>query len=90
MFNRIANLCAIMFTGLTVGIGAVVVPAFASPRVQSPARGVESASRGYGAGGIAEGSQGATVYSHGRYVGRDPDPSIRALLLRDDFRGRTM
>jgi hypothetical protein len=90
MFNRITNACAIIFTGATVGSVAIVAPAFASSRARSPVQSVESAARVHGAAGIGQGTQGTTVYSRGRYVGRDPDPSIRGQLLRDDFRDRSM
>jgi hypothetical protein len=90
MFDRITNACAVLFTGATVGSAAIVAPAFASSRAHSPGQGVEAAARVYGAGGIGQGTQGTTVYSRGRYVGRDPDPSIRGQLLRDDFRDRSM
>jgi hypothetical protein len=93
MFNHIANTCAVMFTGATVGSVAIVAPAFASSRAHSPAHSIESMARvsgAYGSKGIGQGVQGTTVYNRGRYVGRDPDPSIRGLLLRDDFRDRSM
>jgi hypothetical protein len=90
MFNRIANTCVVMFTGAIVGSVAIVAPAIASSRPHSPAQSVASAVRAYGAGSIGQGIQGTAVYSRGRDVGRDPDPSIRGQLLRDDFRDRSM
>jgi len=90
MFNRIANTCAVIFTGATMGSMAIIEPAFASPRAHSPVSSVETAGRFHGVVGISQGFQGTTVYSRGRYVGRDPDPSIRGQLLRDDFRDRSM
>jgi hypothetical protein len=89
MFNRIASTCAVLFTGATVGSVAFVAPAFASSRGHSPTRGAETVAPVHGAG-PDQGVQGTTVYSRGRYVGRDPDPSIRGQLLRDDFRDRSM
>jgi hypothetical protein len=88
MFNRIANICAVTVASVTVGSVAMAAPAFAASRAHLS--GVQSTARVYGAGGISQGTQGTTVYSRGRYAGRDPDPSIRALLLRDDFRDRSM
>ena len=57
MFSRIANTCAVMFTGATVGSVAIVAPAFASSRAHSPAQTVESAARLYGTDGIGPGSR---------------------------------
>jgi hypothetical protein len=83
MFDRIAKTCAVMFTGATVGSVAIIAPSLASSRVHPPARSIESTAPG-------QGVQGTTVYSRGRYAGRDPDPSIRAQLLRDNFHDRSM
>jgi hypothetical protein len=83
MFDRIATTCAVMLTSAAVGSVTIVAPAFAASRAHPPARSIESTAPG-------QGIQGTTVYSRGRYAGRDPDPSIRAQLLRDNFHDRSM
>ena len=83
MFDRIAKTCAAILAVAAVGSVAIVAPAFASSRVHLPVRSIESTAPG-------QGIQGTTVYSRGRYAGRDPDPSVRAQLLRDNFHDRSM
>jgi len=90
MFNRIDNTralgCALVAVGLIVGSatsGALAAPThMASKSAQLSAR----LNGGYGfvTGGV---ENSTAVYSSGRYLGQDPDPAIRAQILRDGFFG---
>ena len=90
MFNRIEKtlaLRALVLAGLVVG--SVSSAVLAAAPAHMGAKNVQLSARLNGAYGFVTGGvQNSTaVYSRGRYLGQDPDPSIRAQLLRDGWFG---
>jgi hypothetical protein len=93
MDNRIETTRALMLVGLVMSSAAFAVTASAPAHAASknaPLSARVNGAYGSAVGSVSNGVQGTTVYSRGRYVGRDPDPAVRAQLLRDDFRDRSM
>jgi hypothetical protein len=93
MYDRIEKVRALMLVGLIMSSAALAVAASAPAHAMSKYALLSARVNGaYGAaaGSAGTGIQGSTVYNRGRYVGRDPDPAVRAQPLRDDFRDRSM